>query len=670
MLAFGLAAAAALSLPGCQCGEAPLVRVTISYGGFQPACVRLSATAPGAVTEITTVPVPAGLPQGVLEAAIFARPGWDPEVVVSVEAHEQDCDGPVVATDVSSVTVHKGTTVPLTLRLDAADADGDGFVVAPRGSDCDDSRADVHPGATEVCNGRDDNCAGGIDEGFTVGVACGGDAGCGSFIQCEQDGGTLCAPGKAWYRDGDQDGWGNTPEVRFSCSRPDGGYVPDAGDCDDGTPRVHPGLPEICDQLDNDCSGTADDGLGLGAGCGTPYGCPGQKACAPDGGVVCQATGGGTGMHPDEDGDGAGAPAEVCALDGGVALVSNADDCDDGDPFTALGFPEICDRRDNDCDGQVDRFDGGTSACPADAGWIAHQAGGAGHAWRSIWSWADGGAWVVGLGGKIRQHLPSDSYAPAVQWTPNYDGDCGNVALTGVWADPVLGRAYIVGTGGNYCWHDGGTLFQDQSTLVQTNLADPVSLVGFRDAGAVALYVVGRGGGAVRWFPDGGSDVLAPAGARLNDVHGVSPQVMFAAGVLTSSSPPDARLFRFMPPNGWAPATLPSPVRNNGTSVDAVYVVHPRLAYAVTDGGHVLKWDGDAWALHPDPPDGGALKGVLAFGTSSVFVIDPQNAWEWNGVSWTRLFSTTTGTLVDLHGTNPADIWVAQDPQMVYRYGQ
>jgi hypothetical protein len=45
------------------------------------------------------------------------------------------------------------------------DLDGDGHDdEAYGGSDCDDDDDDVHPGATEECNGRDDDCDGQEDE--------------------------------------------------------------------------------------------------------------------------------------------------------------------------------------------------------------------------------------------------------------------------------------------------------------------------------------------------------------------------------------------------------------------------------------------------------------------------------------------------------------------------
>ena len=89
--------------------------------------------------------------------------------------------------------------------LDCADADGDGFKSCE--GDCDDHDPAIHPGAKEICNGRDDNCNGQIDEGF----------------------------------DEDQDGW-------TTC----------AGDCDDQDANVHPGARPLCDGADANCNGLVD----------------------------------------------------------------------------------------------------------------------------------------------------------------------------------------------------------------------------------------------------------------------------------------------------------------------------------------------------------------------------------------------------------------------------
>lgn len=112
-----------------------------------------------------------------------------------------------------------------------------------------------------------------------------------------------------YFNDADQDGY------------------PLAVDCDDANPDVYPNAPEICDGLDNDCNGEADDGLTF-----TIY-------------------------FEDQDGDGFGNPADTLSNCNGIipaGFVGNALDCDDSNPNIYFEAPEICDGIDNNCDGSVD----------------------------------------------------------------------------------------------------------------------------------------------------------------------------------------------------------------------------------------------------------------------------------------------------------------------------
>ncbi len=127
-----------------------------------------------------------------------------------------------------------------------ADSDGDGFgdagvtiqdCSAPAGyvadnMDCDDTDNTVYPGATEICDGKDNDCNGTIDEGVTT----------------------------TYYADADGDGYGDAGVTTQDCSAP-AGYVADNTDCDDTDNTVYPGATEICDGKDNDCNGTIDEGV-------------------------------------------------------------------------------------------------------------------------------------------------------------------------------------------------------------------------------------------------------------------------------------------------------------------------------------------------------------------------------------------------------------------------
>jgi hypothetical protein len=181
-----------------------------------------------------------------------------------------------------------------------ADDDGDGFAAC---DDCDDSDAAINADADELCDGVDNDCDGTIDEDDAV------DA-------------------DTWYADADGDGFGDVGSTTTACTRPSG-YVSAtyATDCDDSDASISPVDPEVCDEVDNDCDGTVDEGV-----TDTYY--------------------------ADADGDGygdAGSTTEACGE--GSGYVADDNDCDDADAAVNPGEDELCDGLDNDCDGTVDEAD-------------------------------------------------------------------------------------------------------------------------------------------------------------------------------------------------------------------------------------------------------------------------------------------------------------------------
>ena len=164
-------------------------------------------------------------------------------------------------------------------------------------TDCNDSNSAIHPGATEVCNNIDEDCDGFTDEGLTI---------------------------TTYYADGDADGYGNLAVSVNSCSAVVG-YVTNHDDCDDGDASIHPGAIELCDGIDQDCDGTADDNIALQT------------------------------YYADADSDGYGNLATSISSCSAVAgYVTNHEDCDDGDASIHPGANEVCDGVDQDCDGTAD----------------------------------------------------------------------------------------------------------------------------------------------------------------------------------------------------------------------------------------------------------------------------------------------------------------------------
>jgi hypothetical protein len=90
------------------------------------------------------------------------------------------------------------------------------------------------------------------------------------------------------YKDFDHDGYGNPAEsFRFCAPAALQGYVDNSSDCSDRDAAIHPGAAEVCDAVDNDCSGLVDDlgtkTCGVGACQVTVQKCIGgfEQECTP-----------------------------------------------------------------------------------------------------------------------------------------------------------------------------------------------------------------------------------------------------------------------------------------------------------------------------------------------------------------------------------------------------
>ena len=218
------------------------------------------------------------------------------------------------------------------------DNDGDGFGNAssvlfacslPAGysalnTDCDDSRADIYPGATEVCDQLDNDCDGQTDENI----------------------------GTIWYADADGDGSGDASVATQACFQP-AGYVPSAGDCDDNNNQLI--LPTWYEDSDND--GYGNPGISIDS-CTAPQGYVSNNTDCND---VNPAINPAAIWYADEDGDQYGNSAQfITACIPPAGYVAQGGDCNDNAPFINPGATEVCNGSDDNCNQLTDE-EGGIS---------------------------------------------------------------------------------------------------------------------------------------------------------------------------------------------------------------------------------------------------------------------------------------------------------------------
>jgi hypothetical protein len=323
---------------GVDSGVTNDVSVEDGVGGFD--------AAPDTVEEVLDTAVdsnqgePCEVPADCTSLQCLEVAGVGSAICTELCASDRDCvlEGWSCVFVVNSGSDATRVCVPQDVCIDADD-DGFGVGTGCTGPDCNDDDPQVFLGADELCNGRDDDCDGTVDEQFVgVGEACetGFQGVCGAGRQSCVDGSLICqsfATGSAEQCNGvDDDCDGDVDEADDGSPLQQPCYSADVATegvglcrggarvCTDGVLQACSGevlpLPvELCNGLDDDCDGSVDEG-------------------APSGGVRCQTT------LP-------GVCRQGLTLCAGGEVTCVAD--------IAVGTQtEICNGLDDDCDGLVD----------------------------------------------------------------------------------------------------------------------------------------------------------------------------------------------------------------------------------------------------------------------------------------------------------------------------
>ncbi|MFY0579924.1 putative metal-binding motif-containing protein [Cystobacter fuscus] len=266
------------------------MRVTVKYGSYRPACLRVVARdAQGHEVGTNLLQSEFKDPEARrVQVAVLRQPEWSRELTLEVSSFAgstgEACSGALVETHStpSPILVPQRDFASFEVTLRAKDDDGDSFIAREEGvagTDCDDGRGEVFPGAVERCSVEVDYDCNGVkgcqdsrcqqsacDDGnaCTTGERCEGSgpsAQCkGQPVQCDKPAGA-CSLGATCSQE-----TGQCVVTRKQCAAPANTCL-EAGVCNEATGN--------CDYAPKQASVSCDDGQA----CTTGDACNGAGVC-------------------------------------------------------------------------------------------------------------------------------------------------------------------------------------------------------------------------------------------------------------------------------------------------------------------------------------------------------------------------------------------------------
>jgi len=187
-----------------------------------------------------------------------------------------------------------------------------------------------------------------------------------------------------------------------------------------------------------------------------------------------------------------------------------------------------------------------------------------------------------------------------------------------------------------------------------------------------AVAVGGRGGDILSGGPDGFIysltylnyvSELLPADAIVHDVHGTSPQNVFAVGYYDSGFGSTAYVYE-NDGTGWTTTTSVDGIRLYG-----VYALAADDAFAVGTNGTILRFDGTSWAAMSSGTTN-TLRAVWASSANHAIAVgDNGTILKFDGTAWSPMSSGTTARLNDVFGGSETDVQIVGDDGTILELG-